>query len=112
MDICHLLLWRAGSLQGGIMAVNGPLKGVWPMQQRVGRPLDLAKLHDTAQPVAVVCELGTSHTLSSGHGSVHNASHHVNRVLNVYAAAICKGEAPVALGCCLDSIGLERDLRL
>lgn len=94
------------------MAVNGTLDGVRPLQQGVGCPVHLAKVHDTGQPVALVCELGGAHTLPSGHGRVDNAAHDVHRVLNVNAASIGKGEPPVPLGRCLDGIGLEGYVRL
>ena len=78
------------------------------MQQRVTCALHFAKLHGAGEPVAVVCELGGAHTLPPGHGGVHNASHHVDWVLNLYAGPICKGEPPVPFGGSLDGVRFER----
>lgn len=53
----------------------------------------------------LVCESGGACAVPAGHGGVHNAPHHVHRVVNLYAAPISKGEPSVALGRGLDGVG-------
>lgn len=100
-------IWWTSALQWSISAANLTLEGVRALQQGVAGPLDLAKVNGAGESVGRVHKFGAADTLPSGHGCVHNASHHVDGVLNVYAPPLGKGEPPVTLGCRFNGVCLE-----